>query len=619
MVSWLRRNVGWSNSRESWQERIGALSVLLGVLLALVYGGRLSVEGRLIVWGLLLLTSVVLLRRGWLKLFGPVLFYDVLRSARRGRFVWVRCAYAGLLLFILFTAYLGSRYTAARMGTAAAEARMAEEFFNMFISTQLLAVVVLTPAYVAGSIAEEKDRKTLEFLLATDLRNREIVLSKLVARMANIILFILTGLPLMSMIQFLGGVDPMLVQAGFAATALTMIGLAGVSILASTWCRRPRAAIATAYLLLVMYLGLSSLLYLAQAASAQARSRPVMVLQAPPGGGPPVARLQSVERVEPKDGFTWGLANHLANGFNAGNLFPYLWELRDAVTKDRPEGQGVGTKDILETKLPGMVGSYAIFHVLLAILCTAWAVFRLRAVALRQMQGKGPEGSAVRRLRPRPPVGNHPMWWKEVFAEGWRFGGARWVVVVVVLVSAFVPTALVLLFHHLNYPYADRPSGDRFLIQLNGWAVRAPGTLVGCLMLLAVAVRASTSFSGERDRQTLDSLLTTPMDSTPMLVGKWLGSILSVRLGMLWLVLLWGIGIATGALSPVALPLVAAAWLVFAAFAATLGMWFSILCGTSLRSTIWTLMTALGVSAGHWLPWLCCLAIPGLQGSAGYI
>ena len=33
---------------------------------------------------------------------------------------------------------------------------------------------MLTPAYVAGAISEEKDRKTLEFLLATDLRNREI-------------------------------------------------------------------------------------------------------------------------------------------------------------------------------------------------------------------------------------------------------------------------------------------------------------------------------------------------------------------------------------------------------------------------------------------------------------
>jgi ABC-type transport system involved in multi-copper enzyme maturation permease subunit len=471
------------------------------------------------------------------------------------------------------------------MGAAAAEARMAEEFFTMFISTQLLAVAVLTPAYVAGSIADEKDRKTLEFLLATDLRNREIVLSKLVARMANIILFILTGLPLVSMIQFLGGVDPMLVQAGFAATALTMLGLAGVSILASTWCRRPREAIGLAYLVVVLYLVLSSTLYATQAMSAHDRGRGIPVTE----------------------GFSWPICNYLANAFNAGNLFLYIPGLRTA-----------GGGGVLDKHLPGMVGEYAIFHLLLAGVCTAWAVLRLRAVALKQMLGKGPKGSAVRRLEPRPPVGNRPMIWKEVFAEGGRrFRITRWLTLTLLIVSACVPAILVMV-NNLSYRYAQRPSGNEFLMQMNAWAVRVPGTLVGCLMLLAVAVRASTSFSGERDRQTLDSLLTTPLDSTPILVGKWLGAILSVRLGMLWLVVLWSIGIATGALSPVGMLLAAAAWLVFAAFAATLGLWFSILCSTSLRSTIWTLMTAVGVSLGHWLPWLCCAVMPML-GSVEYI
>ena len=45
---------------------------------------------------------------------------------------------------------------------------------------------------------------------------------------------------------------------------------------------------------------------------------------------------------------------------------------------------------------------------------------RLRKIALRQMQGKGPKGTRVRRLAPPPPVGNHPILWKEVFTEGGR-------------------------------------------------------------------------------------------------------------------------------------------------------------------------------------------------------
>src|SRR5437660_1620479 len=84
-------------------------------------------------------------------------------------------------------------------------------------------LVLLTPAYVGGAIAEEKDRKTLEFMLATDLLNREIVLSKLGSRLANLALVVITGLPILSILQFLGGVDPNMILAGFAITAMTVV------------------------------------------------------------------------------------------------------------------------------------------------------------------------------------------------------------------------------------------------------------------------------------------------------------------------------------------------------------------------------------------------------------
>src|SRR5437868_218445 len=108
-TAWLRRNVGWSSSRESWEERLGALALVAGGACALWYGRRLSAVQQVVVWGLLLLTAAVLLRRGWLRLFGPVLFYDMIRSARRGRYFLLRWAYAGLLLFFLFCVWVNAR------------------------------------------------------------------------------------------------------------------------------------------------------------------------------------------------------------------------------------------------------------------------------------------------------------------------------------------------------------------------------------------------------------------------------------------------------------------------------------------------------------------------------
>src|SRR5262249_60934626 len=69
------------------------------------------------------------------------------------------------------------------------------------------AVLVLPPAYLAGAIAEEKDRRTLPLLFLTPLYDREIVLGKLFARLAHLGGVLLTGVPILSLLLLWGGVD----------------------------------------------------------------------------------------------------------------------------------------------------------------------------------------------------------------------------------------------------------------------------------------------------------------------------------------------------------------------------------------------------------------------------
>src|SRR5437764_11554145 len=103
-------------------------------------------------------------------LVGPVLFYDLVCSARRTRFILFRTLYAGGLFFVLvwiaWSWSLDQQFGPAR-NPVEETARMAESYFSTFLIVQMLAVLVLTPAYVAGAVAEEKERRTLEFLLAT--------------------------------------------------------------------------------------------------------------------------------------------------------------------------------------------------------------------------------------------------------------------------------------------------------------------------------------------------------------------------------------------------------------------------------------------------------------------
>ena len=152
------------------------------------------------------------------------------RRDMRARRLPHRCVYILVLLAVLYVVYqsfawaimtLGSRMSAAEL------ARFGETFFGYYLMTQYVVILLITPAYVAGAIAEEKQRKTLEYMLATDLRNREIVFGKLVARLANLLLFLLAGLPVISFAQLFGGIAPELLtkifQHGDAGDKLYLI------------------------------------------------------------------------------------------------------------------------------------------------------------------------------------------------------------------------------------------------------------------------------------------------------------------------------------------------------------------------------------------------------------
>jgi ABC-type transport system involved in multi-copper enzyme maturation permease subunit len=588
-----------SKRKQTWIEIGVALAGLAGVVAAAGYPSRVTLFQQVAVWGLFLVIVAVLTRNGWVSLFGPVLFYDMIRTGRRSRYIVLRCLYATIFLLILYwtyTSFINSRprfwagfpgpgFRPSQIIRQSEAAALAASFFYTFMKVQFLALIFFTPAYAAGAIAEEKERKTMEFLLATDLHNREIVLSKLVSRLGSLTLLVLTGLPILGILQFMGGVDPNLVLAGFAITGLSMVSLASVSILISVYAKKPRTAIVLSYLVLLAYLAVATWTNQTPAAT-----------------------------------------DLLTTTFNSGNVFAALSSL---------EADLAAGKD-LATTVPRLVRDYAAFHLALALSCSAWAVVRLRVLALRQNTAVRPQRSAGGRFGLRPRVGRLPMIWKEIFVEpGLRLNWIGWLFFAALLFLSFylfVGSSSQFFDNMLGRPrlLSYRPGSGRvdtrwaelwrlidpWLTVGNRWPrlseffspwVRVAGTLVASLMLVGVAVRASSAVSGERDRETLDGLLTSPLNSHDILFGKWLGSLLGVRQAWLWLGFIWGIGLVTGGLHPASLMLTFVAWLVYASCLAGVGLWFSISCRTTLRATLYTLATVLGVSVGHWMIWLCLL------------
>ena len=530
-------------------------------------------------WIALATLLLFLLRAGWVRLFGPVFFYEVVRNARRSRTYSMRCGYLLLLLLFLFIVVAprvpspSNNYRRNTRVETRAMAAVAESFFATFMSVQFGLIVLLTPAYVAGAITEEKERKTLEYLLATDLDNREIVLGKLVARVGYLTLLLLTGLPVLSAVQFLGGVEPSLVFAGFAATAMTAASLAGMSILASVYSKRSRDAIIRTYLTIILYFALCYLI----------------AFLADWGGYTTNGRLLDGESILLK----------IVRSILYGNpVFALISVFRPSANAGPPL-----------QRLPAVLLHYATFHGLVTLSTVSLAVWRLRPVAIREVvvsRAKTKERGAAR------PVTGPPMVWKETyFGSTSRFG--RWgkVLMVVGMILTFLPVPIMWI-ESSGYSRRSGPYG--LSRDFNGY-VRVVGTSIACLALLGAAVRGAIAIRSERDKDTLDSLLTTSLTTREILHGKWVGCLRGLRWPAAWLGSIYAIGVMTGGLRLSAVPLLAAAFAVYAGTLAVVGLWFSTVCKTTLRATVASVAAALGLSVGHWLLWACCISFIGVPES----
>ena len=159
--------------------------------------------GLLVVW---------LTRR--LRLVGPLFYYDLARIAQRGRTTQLRCLYLVILTIVLAGFSFGQINDAGAellgqpdYSFIQARANAGSAPVLLILTLQMMALLVITPAYLAGAFTEEKERKTLQFLFATDLRDRELVLGKLFGRLMLLGTILLVGLPLISLYVSWGPVE----------------------------------------------------------------------------------------------------------------------------------------------------------------------------------------------------------------------------------------------------------------------------------------------------------------------------------------------------------------------------------------------------------------------------
>lgn len=83
----------------------------------------------------------------------------------------------------------------------------ATQVYFIIICLEAAMVAFLVPVFTAGSIAGEREKQTLEILLTTVLKPRQIVIGKLMSSISMVVLLVFSSLPVISIVFTIGGIN----------------------------------------------------------------------------------------------------------------------------------------------------------------------------------------------------------------------------------------------------------------------------------------------------------------------------------------------------------------------------------------------------------------------------
>jgi ABC-type transport system involved in multi-copper enzyme maturation permease subunit len=505
----------------------------------------------------------------------PVLYQEMLLGSRRNRQYVFRWIYAGLLLVELgltLFIYLVTLTASAgnRLPSYTEFAATSRYIVELLAGQHFTLLLLVTPTVTAGAITDEKSRGTLQYLLTAELQPGEIILGKVIGRSYQIALLMLTALPPLAFFGVYAGLDWVKLLAFVAATVVMIFALASASLLASVLCRHTRDAVLSLYSIGVGLVVLSVVVHAA--------------LEMTRGAGPVSASP--------------GWLRTTAAVLEAFNPLAPLG----------PEWMAAGTGETVRR-----LGTLLLTWGLFGCGCLVVAVLRLRGAYLRHLQGATPKKRRWWRAW-RPQVRNDPLAWKERHVEGIAplallRGLPSWLGLVLVVVITTGWAGYLVLRNMVGETIGTLSrrvaAGDwqglvRVQQALPGpnvahdfyWYFGLPVMLVASLV---VGIRCSGAVTGEREKQTWEALLLTPLETRQLIRGKFWGIC-----GATWPYLLAYAVPALGvsAIGGVAACLWTLLWLgvtiLAMAFVGAAGLWCSVYSASSWRSLLGTLAFAYG-------------------------
>jgi len=404
---------------------------------------------------------------------GPVFTREVLTIPRGWQLFFSRALYVAALFGLVLTAWLiliGSQDVRS-LGDLA---RFGSAVFAVIAPIQLAMAIAFSALLTAAAVAQEKDRRTLDLLLMTNLTNAELVLGKLLASMLGVLVLIVAAIPLLMLITLLGGVSYLQVArvVGVTLTSALVAGSLGSTL--ALWREKSFQTLAMTTLVIVLWLLGGEVL-----ASGELGKTWV---------GVPVTQ--------------WAAGFSPLRAIYAAMVPFHAWEVGHARKAEL-------------TQIGGPVVLFMIGSTVLGVLLNLIAIVRVRTwnptQELLPQTVKNSPGTNVHAVNTKTRhVWDNPILWREIctWAYGKKIIVVRVAYLVVFTICAMALVAMLGDDMSRNAPFGHLPLAAKPVISL---------VVVGLLLVNALAV---TSLTGERDIRALDLLLVTDLTPKEIVFGK---------------------------------------------------------------------------------------------------
>jgi ABC-type transport system involved in multi-copper enzyme maturation permease subunit len=229
-------------AQEFWSFVIGILLLIGNIGLIVVLGFLPAVIS---IAALLWSTSVLVPD---LRAFrsNPVMLKELRERMRGARAFAVITVYLGLMS--AFTVLLYVAYSPFNRGlSSSVTGELGRILFAGVVGIELLLIIFIAPAFTAGAVTGERERKTYDLLQITLLPRPSFIIGKLESALGYILLLLLAAIPLQSIAFLFGGVSETELMLSFVILIVTAITLGTIGLFFSTLAERTLTASVRSY------------------------------------------------------------------------------------------------------------------------------------------------------------------------------------------------------------------------------------------------------------------------------------------------------------------------------------------------------------------------------------